>query len=77
MNKQRRAEITKAVNMIEEGKAILESVRDEEQDTFDNMPESLQGGEKGSAMEEAVNNLDEAINSLDETVGTVNTVVEG
>jgi hypothetical protein len=63
--------------MIEEGKAILESVRDEEQDTFDNMPESLQGGEKGSAMEEAVNNLDEAINSLDETVGTLNTVVEG
>jgi hypothetical protein len=77
MNKQRRAEITKAVDMIEAGKAILENVRDEEQDTFDNMPESLQGGEKGTAMEEAVSNLDEAISNLEETVSNINAVVEG
>lgn len=43
----------------------LEEVRDEEQEYYDNMSENLQGGERGDAAQEAVNNLDAAINFLE------------
>lgn len=52
--------------LIAEYKAELEGYRDEEQEYFGNMPESLQGGEKGSAAEEAVASMDSAISELDE-----------
>lgn len=34
-------------SLAEEAQAEAEELRDEEQDYYDNMPESLQGGEKG------------------------------
>ena len=47
-------------------KEQVESIRDEEQEYYDNMPESLQSGEKGCSAESAVFALDEAISSLEE-----------
>jgi len=43
MNKDRRTEINKAIGMLQEALSILETARDEEQEYYDNMPESLQG----------------------------------
>lgn len=42
----------------------VEAVLDEEREYFDNMPESLQQGERGQAAEEAVSALEEAANML-------------
>ena len=47
MNKQRRKRIQEALEIIEEAKAILEEVQEEEQEAFDNMPEGLQSSERG------------------------------
>ena len=44
----------------------IDSIKDEEQEYYDNMPESLQSGEKGQAAEAAVNILEEAISKLEE-----------
>lgn len=44
----------------------LESIRDEEQDYLDNMPEGLQGGDKGTMAEEAIGALEEALEALGE-----------
>ena len=59
----------------DEHKVILEGVRDgveaiqqDEQDKYDNMPESLQGGSKGDEMQEGIDNLDEVIRGLDEAI---------
>jgi DNA repair exonuclease SbcCD ATPase subunit len=43
----------------------LETIRDEEQDYFDNMPEGLQAGEKGDKATEAIDNIDSAINETE------------
>lgn len=59
-------QIGSAVAMLEAAKADLESLRDEEQEYLDNMPESLQGGEKGEAAQAAVEKMDEAINAIEE-----------
>jgi len=66
VNKQRRKEIARAAAMIEEAKSILETCRDEEQDYYDNMPESFQNGEKGSVAQEAIDALEEAVSQLEE-----------
>lgn len=65
MNKVRRKEIAKAIELLEQAREILESVRDDEQEAFDNMPESLQGSERGEAMEEYIYTLEEAIEAID------------
>ena len=65
MNKARRKEIARAIELMEQAREILESVRDEEQEAFDNMPESLQGSERGEAMEEYIYTLEEAVENLD------------
>lgn len=49
-----------------------ESLRDEEQDALDNMPESLEETERYSNMELAVENLDAAVDSFEELIGSLN-----
>ncbi|UUV43250.1 hypothetical protein RCCWILLIS_78 [Rhodobacter phage RcCWillis] len=71
MNNARRAEIDKIVKALEdfdfephmEG---LESVRDEEQEAFDNMPESLQSSDRGQASEAALEALQEAYDAIEQ-----------
>lgn len=67
MNAHRRKEIKRIalqldalINMIDDIKSSIEGLRDEEQDAFDNLPESLQESERGQTMQEAIDALDEA-----------------
>jgi hypothetical protein len=73
MNKDRRKQIDEAValaqqaaELIEQLKEAAETIRDDEQEYFGNMPESIQQGDKGQAAEEAISALDEAVSALDE-----------
>lgn len=50
--------------------AEIEEVKDEEQNYYDNMPESLQGGDKGSAAEQVVSDLDTVLEAIGDFVGT-------
>jgi ribosome recycling factor len=76
MNAERRKEIAKAHAMIDEAKSILEAARDEEQEFFENMPENMQEGEKGSAAENAVQSLEEAIDGLETAMGNCDAATE-
>ena len=60
MNKKRRERIAAAVGMIETALGILEEVENEEQEAYDNMPDALRDGDKGSAMSEAVDTISNA-----------------
>lgn len=75
MNKERRKQladardlIDKAEGLLSEAKEMLEGAKDDEQEYFDNMPESLQGGDKGQLAEAAVSALDDAVNELDSAI---------
>lgn len=48
MNKQRRKRLEEASKLIAQAQGIIEEVKDEEQEAHDNLPESIQYGEKGS-----------------------------
>ncbi len=54
----------------------METLRDEEQDYYDNMPESFQSGEKGDRAQEVIDALDEALDSLDSAADSLDTATE-
>jgi hypothetical protein len=69
MNKARRKEIAKAVSLMEQARAILEEVRDDEQDDYENMIEALQNGERGEQSLGYIDALDASIDNLENDVG--------
>jgi uncharacterized coiled-coil DUF342 family protein len=73
MNISRRKALAKLSERFEELTALaaefreeLECLRDEEQEYYDNMPESLQGGEKGEAAQSAVDAMETVLSALEE-----------
>jgi hypothetical protein len=46
----------------------LEQVKEEEEEAYENIPESIQGSENGERMQEGINVLENAISSLEEAI---------
>lgn len=65
MNNKRRKEISKIVSTLEDVRDRLSEVVDEEQIAFDNMPESIQGSDRGCDSEEAIGYLSDALDSVE------------
>lgn len=74
MNKHRRKEIQDIIQSIDIMKFRIEAVAEEEQEYFDNMPESIQEGEKGDLCQEKIAALeyaadfDEVVSNLEEAM---------
>lgn len=68
MNANRRKELQKVWDSLCEIEATLESLRDDEQDYLDNIPENLQSSERYEIAESAVDSLDSALSSLEEAM---------
>lgn len=66
MNKKRRKEIEKLKGSLSEVKNKLHNLLDEEQEAFDNMPESIQESERGELMQETIEYMEAALCSLEE-----------
>ncbi len=49
----------------------LEEILDEEQEAYDNMPESIQYTEQGEKMENYINAIEEAASNIEEVVEDV------
>lgn len=65
MNKARRKELSRAINMLYEAINIIGSVKMEEEEAYDNLPESFQYGEKGETMQEYIDTMNEAYNDIE------------
>ena len=73
MNNARRKEIAAIVDkldalhdLVSEIQESIDTLRDDEQEAFDNMPESLQQSSRGCASEEAVSSLSDASSMLED-----------
>ena len=75
MDKTRRKEIARAIELMDEAREILEAVKNKEQEAFDNMPESLQYSERGETMEEYIGTLEEVVCNLE--TDTLQGIVDG
>ena len=74
MNKQRRKQLAEASALLAQVQEIIESVKDDEQEAHDNLPDSIQYGEKGQQMEEYINALDEAYGQCDDLVSIIDDI---
>nr|DAE32866.1 MAG TPA: hypothetical protein [virus sp. ctBS918] len=82
MNNARRRRINElkkqidfANNMLKEVNKKLSSILNEEQDTFDNMPEGLQSSYRGMCSEDAIDSMEEASEKLDDAIELLNDIV--
>lgn len=72
MNAKRRKEIERLYTKLEDIKADIENIRDEEEEAYDNLPESLLDGERGEKMQDAIANLENATTSIDDVLDYLN-----
>ena len=64
MNKERRKKISNVVQTLQDVIDNLSNILSDEECSFDNMPENLQGSMRGEESEEAINIITESIDSL-------------
>ena len=83
MNQDRRAKIEAAVEELrsaletmQELHATLESLKNEEQEAFDNLPEGLQQADRGQSMEAIASALDDAVDTLSSALGDIDNVAD-
>ncbi len=76
MNKKDRKELEKALSLLGYAQEIIDSIKEGEQEKFDNLSEGLQQTEKRQKFEETLSNLEDAWNSIDEAVGIINEAME-
>lgn len=75
MNKNRRQQLKEwieRVNVIKDG---LESILDEEEEYFDNMPENLQGSMNGMNSEEYIDKMNDAIVCIEEAIESIEEII--
>ena len=71
MNKQRRLQLKGATELLLHASEVIDRVKEEEQDSLDNMPEPLQDSERCQVMENAVSELEEAIGLIEQAIESV------
>ena len=71
MNKQRRKTLSEITSKLEECISQLQDVIDAEQESYDNLPESLQDGDKGQAMSTAIDNMEATKGSIEDAMNSI------
>lgn len=75
MNKTRRQQLRKWLEDMENIKSELETICSDEQDYFDNMPENLQGSQRGMDAEEAIEQMEEAVSYIEDAISIIEEIV--
>lgn len=68
--------IQEASELIAKAQRIIESVKDDEQEAHDNLPESIQYGEKGQQMKEYIDMLDKVYGHCDDLMSIIDEIQE-
>ena len=75
MNKDRRKRLEGICEKLMEIYEELDAIIDEEQEAYDNMPESLQDSEKGERMYEGIDSLESARDDINNAAATIEEVI--
>lgn len=75
MNKERRTQIKKLTNELEDVKTKLKYILRKEEGILDNTPENLQGTDRYSESENAIDVLDDVIGDLESAIESLNEII--
>ena len=76
MNAERRKELARIIERLAKQMDCIESVRDEEEEAFDNLPEQLQYSERGEAMQENYEELDSIHSDLEDIIDRIQEIID-
>lgn len=76
MNKERRSWINQIISELESLKDDIENVGVEEQEAYENLPESIQNSERGESMFDNASDLEDAVSNLDDIICTLRNIIE-
>lgn len=76
MNRYRRSILKTIVESLNKISEELRDVIDEETDAYENMPDNLKDGERGSSSSDAIEYLEEASSSIDDIIDTINEAID-
>lgn len=75
MNKQRRCEINTEIARLQWVATNLNKIKGDEEYSYDNIPENLQGTLRASFSEDAINSLDEAIENINNAIDNLSEII--
>ena len=76
MNKARRKKLGAIIDQLKYLREDLDAVASEERDAYDNLPESLKESDRGTAMEEAADELDDICSEMEELKDRIQSVYD-
>lgn len=76
MNAKRRKELEKALTLLGDALDIINQVREDEEDAYENMPEGLQESERGEQMSDNVYELEMAANDIENVADSINEIID-
>ena len=76
MNKERRKQIAEIITKLNDLRQGVETLKGDEEDALDNLPDSFRETEKGERMEEIISNIEEAGGYIDEAITCLEAAVE-
>ena len=71
MNKSAKKQLSKLYDEIESLREKLEQIKDQQQETYDNMSERVQESERGETLYEALDNLETAHTLIEEALENI------
>jgi len=77
MNKLRRKSLQEIFDKLSDLREEIESIKDEEDESRENMPENLQGSERYEQSETASYNMDEAMEYISSACDSIESAMEG
>lgn len=75
MNKERFKRLNDAASLLEEAYNEIGIVRDEEQEAYDNIPESLQSSERAERMQEFIDVLEWVCNDMESALDNLHELI--
>ncbi len=75
MNKYRRTKLSDTIALLYRAISYLENIYEEEQNAFDNMPESIQESERGEIMESTISVIEDATEQISEAMSSLEELI--
>lgn len=76
MNRDRRARLNEVREKLAAICCAIEEIRDEEEEAYENLPESLQESERGERMCEVVEGLQDLYDNLESAADDIESIIE-
>ena len=75
MNNARRNTLRQAASLLRSASTMVSKVKNDEENSLDNMPENLQDSERCAKMEDVIDLLEEASNCIDSAIENINEAI--